>query len=320
MAVTQPPRGLAPAKPAIADRTFQILSLVCGLAVLAILALIAVSMTGKALPALRHQGPSFVTSTHWDPNTLHFGAFAYIYGTVLTSVIALVVAVPVSIGIALTLTEIAPRRLRTPIIYVVDLLAAIPSVVYGLWGVIVLTQPLGHLYGHISDALHPIPVLGTVFSGGTSGYSLFTAGIIVALMITPIITSLTREVFATVPSSQKEAALALGSTRWEMIRGSVLPYGRSGVVAAVMLGLGRAMGETIAVTLLIGSTARVTGHLFAAGDSMAAVIANQFGDATGLTRSALIGLGVVLFAITILVNVAARSVLTRHEAKLGVAL
>jgi phosphate transport system permease protein len=210
--------------------------------------------------------------------------------------------------------------MRTPIVYVVDLLAAVPSVVYGLWGVLVLAPKLGPLYQHVTSATRGIPVLSTIFSGGQSGRSIFTAGLIVALMITPIVTSLTREVFDTVPSAQREAALALGATRWEMIRGAILPYGRSGVVGAILLGLGRAMGETIAVTLLIGSSAQITGRLFASGDSMAAVIANQFGEATGLARSAYIGLGVALFAITIVVNAGARIVLSRAESRLGTPL
>jgi phosphate transport system permease protein len=314
------PTSLASKRPAVADRAFFVLSLLCGLAVLAILALIAVSTTGKALPALRHEGIGFVTSSHWDPGSNHFGALAFIYGTMITSVIALVIAVPVSLGIALVLVEVAPPRLRTPIVYAVDLLAAIPSVVYGLWGILVLVPKLGPLYRHIANVTHGVPVLGTLFSGGQSGASIFTAGLVVALMITPIITSLTREVFDTVPSAQREAALALGATRWEMIRGAILPYGRGGVIGAVMLGLGRAMGETIAVTLLIGSSAQITARLFSSGDSMAAVIANQFGEATGLARSAYIGLGVVLFAITIVVNASARAVLIRTESRLGAPL
>ena len=314
------PSPLSARRRPLADHSFRWVSLACGLLVLGVLALIAVSTTGKALPALRHQGFGFITSKNWDPNSNHFGALAYIYGTLVTSAIALVVAVPVSIGIALVLTEMAPVRIRTPIIYVVDLLAAVPSVVFGLWGVLFLAPKLGHLYGHIASGTHGIPVIGTVFSGGTSGYSLMTAGLIVALMITPIITSLTREVFETVPSAQKEAALALGATRWEMIRGAVFPYGRTGVAGAVMLGLGRAMGETIAVTLLVGSSAQITGHLFGSGDSMAAVIANQFGEATGLARSAFLGLGVALFLITIVVNATARGILSRAERRLGTPL
>jgi phosphate transport system permease protein len=219
----------------------------------------------------------------------------------------------VSLGLALFLSEVAPRRLRLPVVYVIDLLAAIPSVVFGLWGILALQRPLGHFYGHLSKIFAHVPLLDRVFRG-SSGRSFFTAGLIVAMMITPIITSLTREVFATVPAAQKEAALALGATRWEMMRTSVLGYGRSGVVGAVMLGLGRAMGETIAVALVIGSIPSITLSLFHSGDAMAAVIANQFNEAPpGAFQAALIGLGLVLFAITIVLNIIARGFVARTE-------
>ena len=304
----------------MADYGFRLATLACGLLVLVILALIAVSSTAKAMPAFRHQGLSFLYSRNWNPTAGHFGALAFIYGTLVTSLIAVVVGVPVSLGIALTLTELAPRAVRTPLVYLIDLLAAVPSVVYGLWGVLVLAPKLDHLYRHVASGLHGVPVLDALFSGTTNGKSMFTAGLILALMIIPIVTSLAREVFATVPRAQKEAAFALGATRWEMIRGSVLPYGRGGLVGAVMLGLGRAMGETIAVALLIGSSPQITSHLFKSGDAMASVIANQFNEATGTYRAALIGLGVVLFALTIVVNLAARTVLNRSERRLGSAL
>jgi phosphate transport system permease protein len=291
------------------------------LLVLVILALIAVSMVSKSWPVFSHHASEFFFTKTWDPANNKFGALPFAYGTIVTSAIALAVGVPVSIGIALLLTEVAPRRVRMPVVYVIDLLAAIPSVVFGLWGLLVLAKPLDHWYARFDGWFRHIPVLNTLFSGGGhQGTSLMTAGLILAIMITPIVTSLSREVFATVPSAQKEAALALGSTRWEMIRASVLSYGRSGVVGAVMLGLGRAMGETIAVALLVGSNAQITGHLFRPGDTMAGVIANQFGEATGTFRAALIGLGVVLFAITILVNLGARAVLNRSERQLGGAL
>lgn len=313
--------SLSARRPAVADGMFRVLALACGLLVLVVLALIAIASTGKALPAFRADWVGFFTSTVWNPDANKFGALAFVYGTVVTSVIAIVVGVPVSIGIALLLTEVAPRRLRTPVIYLIDLLAAVPSVVFGLWGLAVLAPKLDHRYGQVDRLVRHVPVVNFLFGGGLhAGKSLFTAGLILALMITPIVTSLSREVFATVPASQKEAALALGATRWEMIRGSVLPYGQSGVIGAVMLGLGRAMGETIAVALLIGSQAQVTSHLFRSGDSMAAVIANQFNESTGTFQAALIGLGVVLFAVTIVVNVVARSVLVRSERKLGRAL
>ena len=219
---------------------------------------------------------------------------------------------PVSIGIALFLSELAPRRLRRWVIYLVDLLASVPSVVFGLWGILVLAPKIRGLYDTVADLVEPIPLLNILFGQPVSGRSFFTAGLILALMITPIITSLTREVFDTVPAGQKEAAFALGSTRWEMIRGAIFPHSRAGMTGAVMLGLGRAMGETIAVALVIGSSATLTARLFGPGDAMAAVIANQFGEAGGLHRASLIGLGVVLFGMTIIVNLIARSIVTRN--------
>jgi phosphate transport system permease protein len=313
-----PGASLRSRKTPVADTAFRIIALGCGLLVLAILVLIGVSMTNQAMPAFRHVGLKFVTSEVWDPGNAakpQFGALAFIWGTLLTSVIALALAVPVSLGIALFLTELAPAGLRTAVIYLIDLLAAVPSVVYGLWGILVLAPNIAHLYTRVASATHGIPVLKTAFAG-TSGRSFMTAGLIVALMITPIITSLSREVFATIPRAQKEAALALGATRWEMMRTSVLGAGRSGVIGAVMLGLGRAMGETIAVALVIGSFPRITLGLFKTGDAMASVIANQFGEANGTWRSALIGLGVVLFALTIVVNVFARALIGQAE-KMG---
>jgi phosphate transport system permease protein len=283
-------------------------SLLCGALVLAILALIAVSMTQEAWPAFRSQGLGFILSSRWAPNDEKFGALAFVYGTLVASAIALVIAVPVSIGIALFLSELAPRRVRRKVSYLVDLLAAIPSVVYGLWGVLVLAPFLVHPYEAVARATASVPVLSTLFAGPANGKSLFTAGLILAMMVTPIITAITREIFDTVPAGQKEAALALGATRWEMIRGAVFPHSRNGVVGAVMLGLGRAMGETIAVALVIGSSPQITAHLFSSGDNLAAVVANQFGEAGGVHRSALVGLGVVLFGMTILVNVLARTI------------
>jgi phosphate transport system permease protein len=316
-AADSPPPRLTSRRPAIADRGFRYLALGCGLLVLVVLALIAVAMINKAWPAFHSQGTRFFFSKTWDINNNKFGALAFAYGTVVTSIIAIVVGVPVSIGIALLLTEVAPQWMRTPVIYVIDLLAAVPSVVFGLWGFLVLKKPIDNRYADLNNWFKHIPVLNTLFSGGGhQGTSIMTAGLILALMITPIVTSLSREVFATVPPAQKEAALALGATRWEMIRASVLGWGRSGVVGAVLLGLGRAMGETIAVALLVGSNAQVTGHLFRPGDTMAGVIANQFGESTGTFRAALIGLGVVLFGITILVNLGARAVLNRSERRL----
>ena len=299
------------AKPALADRAFRTVTLASGLTVLVILVLILVSTTQEAMPAFRDEGFGFLTSDRWAPNVGAFGALPFIYGTLVISAIALVLAVPVSIGIALFLTEVGPKRLRRPVSYAIDLLAAVPSVVFGLWGLLVLAPALVGLYDAVGRATDGIPVLGTLFAGPANGKSYFTAGLVLALMISPIITSLVREVFLTVPQSQKEAALALGATRWEMIRQSVFPHSRAGMIGAVMLGLGRAMGETIAAALVIGSSPQITARLFGAGDAMAAVIANQFGEAGGTHRAALIGLGVVLFAVTVVVNVVAQSVVRR---------
>ncbi|HEY3096787.1 MAG TPA: phosphate ABC transporter permease subunit PstC [Acidimicrobiia bacterium] len=299
----------------ITDRGFRVLALAAGLMVLVVLALIAIYTTREAWPWFREEGLGIFTD-NWDPARNHFGALGLIYGTLLVSVIALVLALPVSVGIALFVTEVAPLRVRRPIVYTVDLLAAIPSVVYGLWALLVLAEPLASLFGSVSDATASVPILSSLFGNpSASGKSFMTAGIIVAIMITPIITSITREVFATVPESQKEGALALGATRWEMIRGAVFPHSRSGMVAASMIGLGRALGETIAVALIIGSSQRVTSNILGPGDTLASVIANQFGEASGTHRAALIGCGVVLFAMTILIGVTARSVTSRAEVR-----
>jgi len=302
------------------DRAFRFLSTAAGFSILALLALVLVSTTGAAWPAFSGQGLGFLTSTTWDVPNNEFGALAFAYGTLVVSLIALLLAMPVSIGISLYITEVAPRRVRRPVIYSIDLLATIPSVVYGLWGVRVFAPWIDTRYETVAGWFDSIPILNTLFNGQpVSGVSFMTAGIIVGIMITPIITSLTREVFATVPSSLKEGAYALGATRWEMIRGAVFPHSRGGITAAVMIGLGRAMGETIAVALVIGSSSVVTARLFNPGDAMASIIANQFGESTGEYRAALIGLGVVLFFITFLINGLARVWITRGRRKAGVA-
>jgi phosphate transport system permease protein len=300
----------------LADQTFRWLCLASGLLVLVVLGLILISTTGEAMPAFREEGFKFLTSDRWDPPTGNFGALPFIYGTLVVSAIALAIAVPVSIGLALFITEIAPKKLRTPVVYLIDLLAAIPSVVYGLWGILVFGPGIAKVYADTSRFFGDFPVLGGLFDG-SSGRSFMTAGIILAIMITPIVTSISKEVFATVPRDQKEAAFGLGATRFEMIRGAVFPYSRTGLVGAVMLGLGRAMGETIAVALVIGSSPSIVTHLFEPGDAMAAVVANQFGEAGGTHRAALIGLGVVLFTMTVLVNVSARKVTSRADRRLA---
>jgi phosphate transport system permease protein len=296
----------------LGDRVFQILAAAAGVLVLVILALIAISTSQQASSWFSTQGWKIFT-VDWNPATNSFGALSFIYGTIITAAIAIILSVPVSVAVALLLTEVVPRRWARPVVYVIDLLAVVPSVVWGLWGILVLAPWLQGIYTSIGSALNGVPVLGALFGPPVSGASFFTAGLILAFMITPIVTSLSREVIATVPSIDKEGAYALGATRWEMIRGAVWPHSQGGVVGAVLLGLGRAMGETIAVALVIGSSPVITSHLFAAGYSMPAVIANQFGEASGEFRAALIGLGVLLFVITIVINLIARGVVERSS-------
>ena len=302
----------------LGDRGFQILALAAGLLVLVILVLIAVTMAQQSVTWFTTAGFKGIFSTDWDEATNSFGAMAFLYGTVISSVIAIIIAVPISIGVALLLTEVVPLRWSRPIVYVIDLLAVVPSVVWGLWGIIVLVPWLNGIYRDIASGVNGIPVLDTLFGGpNVSGASFFTAGIILAIMITPIITSLSREVIATVPTIDKEGAYALGATRWEMIRGAVWPHSMGGVVGAVLIGLGRAMGETIAAALVIGASAEVSGHLFYSGYSIPAVIALQFGEATGGEfRSALIGLGLFLFVLTIVVNLVARGIVLRSARRM----
>ena len=294
----------------LGDRGFQILALASGLLVLVILVLIAVSTSQQASSWFSAEGLKIFTN-NWDPATNQFGALAFIYGTAITAVIAIIIAVPVSVGVALLLNEVVPYRWSRPIVYVIDLLAVVPSVVWGLWGILVFAPWIQHIYASIASGVKGIPVLGPLFGPPTSGASFFTAGIILAFMITPIVTSLSREVIATVPQIDREGAYALGATRWEMITGAVWPHSQGGVVGAVLLGLGRAMGETIAAALVIGASPVITSHLFAPGYNMPAVIANQFGEASGEFRAALMGLGVLLFGFTIIINILARGVVER---------
>jgi phosphate transport system permease protein len=331
MAVEAPPRPQDPSAPApkglgagarppgtVTDRLFRWVATGAGLLVLIILGLIAYTTTKNAWPWFKAEGFG-IFADNWNPAKHQFGAGAMIYGTFLVGIIALVLSVPISIGIALFVTEVAPRPTRKPIIYAVDLLAAIPSVVYGLWAFAALRQPLADFYESVSSATSGIPVIKDLTADPSkTGLSYMTAGIIVAIMITPIITSLTREVFATTPPALKEAAYGLGSTRWEMIRGSVFPHSRGGVVSSVMIGLGRAIGETIAVALLVGASQTISPKLFGPGDTLASIIANQFGEATGEYRAALIGMGVVLLVLTVGVGMLARGVVTRYDRRMGV--
>jgi phosphate transport system permease protein len=271
------------------DTAFRWTAVAAAGAVLVILAAIAIVMTRRALPALTNGDMQFLTSARWAPASGVYGSLGFLWGTLFTAAIAVGIAVPISLGVALFITQIAPARVRRPLVYLVDLLAVIPSVVFGLWGIFVL--------------------------GPHFGKSFLTAGIVLAIMITPIITSLAREVIETTPVGEKEAAYALGATRWEMIAGAVWPHSKGGLVGAVMLGLGRAMGETIAAALVIGGSAQVTWHAMAPGYSMPSVIANEWGEADETKKSALIALALLLFVITIAVNLIATAIVRRSQAR-----
>lgn len=300
-------RVAAPAKTSgRGDRIYQAVITSFAVLIPLLLLLIAVSIGIAAWPALSRFGMSFITSSEWDVGAGKFGAAPAIYGTLVSSAIALILATPLALGVSIFLSEIAPKWLRQPVGFLVDLLAAIPSVVYGLWGIFVLI-PI--LRDPVAPFLRDTLGLGRtpLFSGPDYGYSMLAAGIILAIMILPFISAVTREVLLAVPRSQREAALALGATRWEMIRDAVLPYARSGIIGGIILGLGRALGETMAVTMLIGNRPEISASLFAPGYTMASLIANQFSEATSdLHLSALMAVGAVLFAVTLVVNALAR--------------
>ncbi len=283
-----------------------------GLAVL-ILALIVyffIRLIGESGSTFSTFGLSFIFGNDWDVSRNVFHGGPLVLGTLVTSGVALVIGVPVAVATALYLTELCPRRARAPLAALVDLLAAVPSVVYGLWGVFFLAPKLLGAEKWFANTFSFIPWIGGGASAATPT-NYFIASLVLAIMILPIVSAISREVLATVPAELKEAALALGATRWEMIRMSILPYARSGIVGGAMLGLGRALGETIAVVLLIGDAPVIGHHLFSQGYSLAAVIANEFGEATGVHRSALFAAGLVLFVLTLLVNVAARAYIAR---------
>lgn len=295
-----------------ADRWFRRGLTLAGASVLFILAAMLFTTAHDAWPVFRHSGLSFITSTDWDPGisrseiTGDYGALAFIVGTLVTSALALLIAVPLAIGNALYVTQVAPARLRRPLTYAVELLAAVPSVVYGLWGLLffvpnVLRPAMKFLSNTLGDS---IPFLG----GPVLTYNYFAAGVVLSIMVLPIITAITREVMANTPHSEIYAAYALGSTRWEMLRQVVLPRARAGLIGATMIGLGRALGETIAVAMLIGGSQKIPSSIFGGGQSMAGVIAVTFQEASPENVKALIGVGVVLFVITMAVNILARLV------------
>jgi phosphate ABC transporter permease protein PstC len=282
--------------------------------VLAIIAFFLIFLINKAWPALSHQGVfSFLFTNDWNPSKDIFGAWPLVVGTLLTAAIALILGVPVAVAAALYVTELCPRRAKGPLVILIELLAAVPSVVYGLWGFFVLIPSLRPAEQWFADTFSFLPLVG----GNVAGPNYFIAGLILAIMILPIVSSISREVMSTVPPDLKEASLALGATRWEMIRMSVLPYSRSGITGAAMLGLGRAIGETIAVTLVIGDSSVLGKQIFDQGYTLSAVIANEFGEAANdeLHAGALIAAGLVLFLITLVINAAARGLVRRAETR-----
>ena len=286
------------------DGGFRWLMLLCALSIFGIVALIAFELVSNSRLTIAKFGISFFFKSAWDPVNGNFGALPFIYATLVSSLVALVIAVPLAVGVSIFITEMCPKFLRGPLSFLTELLAAIPSVVYGLWAIFILV-PL--LREHIDPVL--IKVLGWtgLFTQPDFGFGMFAAGVILAIMILPIISSLTREVMTSVPHSQREAVLALGATRWEMIRTGVLRNARIGIVGSIILGLGRALGETMAVTMVIGNTPQIVHNLLAPGYSMASVIAAEFSEASDdLYRSALIEIGLALFIVTILVNALAR--------------
>jgi len=295
-----------------ADKAFRLTTMASGTVILVILAGIVFTISRRSTDVFSEKGTEFFTEKRWAPASDVYGALSFIFGTAVTAAIAVVLAVPVSIGIALFTTQVAPKWLKRPLVALTDLVAVVPSVVFGLWGIIYFAPKLVGFYKNMHNWFGGWPVIGRLFGPAAAGRTFMTAGIILAVMIVPIITSIAREVIETTPQTDRDGALALGATRWEMITGAVLPHSMGGITGAVMLGLGRAMGETIAAALVIGSSPAVTANLFSAGDSLPAVIAFQWGEATtDLKRSALVAMGLTLFVMTIIVNFGANWVVGR---------
>ena len=306
---TSPPKGAARPRPTkggspVGDRAFAGVVTLFGLTVLAVPALMVIELARAGSLSITTFGLSFLTSSKWDPVHQQFGAWPFIYGTVLSSLIALAIAVPVSIGLAIFLSDLAPLRLRKPLGFLVELLAAIPSVVYGFWGIFVLV-PL------LRETVEPLLIkyLGAIpfFEGPPLGFGMLAAGVILAIMIVPTITSVTREVLKAVPDTHREAAVGLGATPWDTIRYAVLPAARSGIVGAIILGLNRALGETMAVTMVIGNRPKVATSILAPGYSMASVIANEFAEAdSDVYLSALSEMALLLLVVALVMNLLAR--------------
>ena len=286
------------------DRVFRSAITACGLSVLALLVLIVYELMSRSGLSWHAFGFKFFATSDWDPFNEQFGALPFIYGTLVSSLVALIIAVPLSIGVAVFTTEMCPRALRGPLSFFVELLAAIPSVIYGLWAIFVLVPLLSN---YVEPFLKSTLGWTGLFVGPAYGVGMLAAGVILAIMIVPIISSITREVMMVVPQNQREGVLALGATRWEMIRVGVLRNARAGIAGGIILGLGRALGETMAVTMVIGNRPEIAKSLFAPGYTMASVLANEFSEATGDTYlSALIEIGLALFLVTIIVNALAQ--------------
>ena len=303
----------------LGDLVFRHLTRAAAVGVLLLLSGVIISLIDGSLPAFRTFGFGFLTSQRWNPVTDTFGALPAIYGTIITSFIAMLIAVPVGLMIAFFLTELCPQWLRRPIGIAIELLAGIPSIIYGIWGLFMFAPFLQQtLQPFLIDTLGNVPVIAPLFSGPPYGIGILTSGLILAIMVLPFVTSISRDVFDAVPPVLKEAAYGLGCTTWEVVRNVVLPYTRVGVIGGVMLALGRALGETMAVTFVIGNAHRISASVLAPGTTISATIANEFTEAVGdLYTSALIALGLILFVITFIVLAMARYMLMRIERRIG---
>ena len=312
-------RGRAIARLRVGDLGFRVLTRTAAIAVLIILGAVILSLIQGSVPALRAFGLNFLIEERWNPVTERFGALAPIYGTLVTAFISMLIAVPVGLMIAVFLTELCPMWLRRPIGIAIELLAGIPSIIYGIWGLFMFAPFLQQtLQPFLIAVFGDIPVLSALFAGPPYGIGVLTAGLVLAIMVLPFITSISRDEFESVPPVLKEAAYGIGCTTWEVVRHVVLPYARVGVIGGIMLGLGRALGETMAVTFVIGNAHRVSASLLAPGTTFSATIANEFTEAVGdLYTSSLIALGLILFVITFIVLAAARFMLLQIERRIG---
>jgi phosphate transport system permease protein len=312
-------RARALARMRFSDVTFRQLTRAAAIGVLLLLSGVILSLIIGSMPAIRKFGFHFLVSEDWNPVTDDYGGLASIYGTLITSLIAMLIAVPVGLLIAFFLTELCPLWLRRPIGIAIELLAGIPSIIYGIWGLFIFAPVLQQtLQPFLIDTFGNIPIIGFLFAGPPFGIGMLTAGLILAIMVLPFVTSISRDVFEAVPSVLKEAAYGLGCTTWEVVRNVVLPYARVGVIGGVMLALGRALGETMAVTFVIGNAHRISASILAPGTTISATIANEFTEAVGdLYTSALIELGLILFVITFIVLAIARYLLMRIERRIG---